>query len=517
MSLIAVCVASALLLTACGDAEGPTEAQVLEVALVSEPSSLDPGQADNTSVIRALYDSLTVQDPDSGEIEPWLAESWEISEDSTEYTFHLREEVTFSDGSPLDAEAVVANFDSVVESAVIPASYFPGYVESRAVDPLTVRVTFEESNSGFLYATSLATLGIREPSTVIGKSAEERADVDSVVGSGPFVLDSYTADEEISLVRRDDYGWGPSIGDNQGTAHLEGIRFQIVPESSVRTGLLQSGQIHLDGNVQPSDIPANERADLNIESATLPGITAGLYPNLESPRLAETAVRKAIQRAVNRQEIVDTLLTDAYQPARSVLASPTPGFIDLGDQLTFDPDGAIRLLDDAGWVPAENGVREKEGVVLSFDAYYLENTSEQRNVLELVQQQFTDVGLELVLHPTPAADFMEILGGTAHDFTTGNSRGNDPDVLRTSISSEGMNWLHLEEGGEIDSLLREIPTATDPETRNQLAATAAEQLIEEGAVIPLYELAISVGAVGNVSIGFDANAQPDYFGARLNP
>ena len=121
-------------------------------------------------MVRQVVDSLTDQDPDSGEIEPWLADRWEVSPDAKSSTFHLKDGATFSDGTPVDAAAVKGTFDSIVTTvgaakAPLAGSYLTGYQGTTVVDPLTARVDFAAPNAQFLQASSTAQLGIQAPVT----------------------------------------------------------------------------------------------------------------------------------------------------------------------------------------------------------------------------------------------------------------------------------------------------------------------------------------------------------------
>ena len=185
--LLTTLVVPALLLTACSsgnpsaaDPTGSATAEeavatpggTLRFALGASPSGVDPQQVgSNVSIYiaRQLADSLTDQDPETGEIVPWLAESWEVSDDLTHFTFHLRDDVTFSDGTPLTATTVKANFDALVgplaASAPLAGSYLSGYQATTVDDEHTVTVAFATPNAQFLQATSTVSLAILSDAT----------------------------------------------------------------------------------------------------------------------------------------------------------------------------------------------------------------------------------------------------------------------------------------------------------------------------------------------------------------
>ena len=167
-SLVSLSLAVALALAGCEQPAGPqatggAPAQpqtggVLRVAFDGDPNCIDPQQAGNNTALnvgRQLVDSLTDQDPQSAEILPWLAQRWEVSDDSRQFTFHLREGVTFADGSPLDAAAVKANFAAIVAlgaRAQLAGTYLAGLESVEVLGPLSVRVSFKQANAQFLQA-----------------------------------------------------------------------------------------------------------------------------------------------------------------------------------------------------------------------------------------------------------------------------------------------------------------------------------------------------------------------------
>src|SRR6478735_4169780 len=210
----------------------------------------------NSNVTDNIVDRLTWQDPESGEIVPWLAESWEISEDELTYTFHLRDGVTFSNGDPVDAQVVADNYDlhgfGDEKRGIAPDTFFSDYEGSEVIDPLTVEFTFSKPNAGFLQVTSVYRSGILAQS-YLDLDWNDQGLAENLIGSGPFVIDSTDGTSGVTLVRRDDYDWAPEGSDHDGPAYLESIVFKTVPEAGTRVGALQSGEAHIARNIAPYD------------------------------------------------------------------------------------------------------------------------------------------------------------------------------------------------------------------------------------------------------------------------
>ncbi|WP_423464112.1 ABC transporter substrate-binding protein [Promicromonospora sp. MS192] len=491
----------------------PTPGGTLRFALGAAPQGVDPQQVgSNVSiyVARQLADSLTDQDPATGEIEPWLAESWDVSDDLTHFTFHLRDGVTFSDGSALDSADVRASFDAIAgdlgATAPLAASYLAGYERTEAPDDRTATVVFDAPNAQFLQATSTVSLAILAEETARADPAERLQG--DVVGSGPFVLESYTQDKGAVLTRRDGYDWAPEPAAHAGEAYLDRIEFSVVPESGVRAGGLASDQFDAVGDVLPQDVPQVEGSGGAVLTRANPGVPFVLQPNLTRPPLDDVEVRRALLPAIDRQELVDTVLSDAFEPATGILASTTPGYADLSDQLAFDPEEAGRILDDAGWVPGEDGIRVKDGTPLQIEVTYTPVFTGSGPVLELVAQQLRAVGVDLTLRQLTAAEQTTAQDSGDYDLYYYNVTRADADILRTQFSTAQRNLSLREPDDVVDPLLDEQLGEADPGARDDLVADAQRAILDEGLAVPLFELAQSIGVRGDVhGVTFDASSR----------
>ena len=328
------------------------------------------------------------------------------------------------------------------------------------------------------------------------------------MGSGPFELAEYTQDQGATIVRRDGYAWPSTVSENPGEAYLDQIDFTIVPESGVRSGGLASDQFDAVGDVLPQDVPQVEGSGGSVLTRTNPGVVFVLQPNVSTGPLADPDVRAAVQVAINRQELVDTVLSEAFEPATSVLASTTPGYADLSDALAFDQDGAAEALDDAGWALGADGIREKGGEKLSFDVVYAPLFTGSQAVLELTQQQLKAVGVDLqVRQQTPAEQQAAVAAGD-YDTYYYNSTRADGDILRTQFSSKFRNINKRPADTVLDPLLDAQLAEGDAAARADLLATAQETILADGFAIPLFELAQSIGVGADVhGLAFDASSR----------
>ncbi|MBL1073478.1 ABC transporter substrate-binding protein [Nocardia sp. 2] len=513
--------AATLTLAACGggdttgtaDAGPPQPGGTLRYGLSGAPTCSDPAQSATNQtlyVTRQIVDSLTDQDPATGELRPWLADSWFISQDAKSFTFHLKDGITFSDGTPLTADSVRKNFDSIVAlgavKAPLGATYLAGYTGSTVVDPRTVRVEFDSPNAQFLQASSTAQLGIQSDATV-AKSADERC-LGGNVGSGPFSYGEWKQNASATLLKRTGYTWGSAIFANKGDAYLDRIVFTVVPETGVRTGSLSSGQLDAISDALPQDVAQIEGAGGRVEFTTNPGIPFGLQLNVTRGPLRDAAVRAALTPALNRQELVDTVLGPQFKPATSVLASRTPGYADLSSRVRFDQAAAKQALDEAGWVAGGDGIRAKNGERLAFNVVYSAVFAGNQAVLELTQQQLRAVGVELKLEPVPVAEATARQNNKDFDTYYYNSSRADGDILRSAFALNGRNLNVRNAPTRLDDLLARQLAATDATARTELLADAQNAILDEGLWLPTIELSQAIGAGSNVqAVTFDASAR----------
>ncbi|SHN27821.1 ABC transporter substrate-binding protein [Cryptosporangium aurantiacum] len=503
------------------DAGPPQSGGTLKFALAVDPTCLDPQQFGlnaSLNVSRQIVDSLTDQDPKTGEIKPWLAESWKVNEAATSFTFTLRTGATFSDGTPVDAAAVKTNFDAIVKlgaKAQLAGPYLAGYKSATVVDPQTVRVDFAAPSAQFLQATSTMSLGLLSASTAT-KTPEQRCQGD-LIGSGPFVLEKYTPNQGVTLTRRKGYAWPSSLAEHKGEAYLEAIEYKIVPESGVRTGTLQSGQIDGATDIPPQDEARFEGNGFQLLVRGNPGIPFNLAPNTAKPILGDEQVRLAIQKALNRDEIVQTALSDKYQVATGSLAKSTPGWSDQSAALKFDQDGAKKILDAAGWAPGPGGIRQKSGQKLSVDVVYNLAFPPSQTILELAQQQLKAVGVELRLRQLTTGEITAAQASGDFDFLWYNVTRADPDILRTSFSTKYQNRSRLKPG-PLDTVLDQQVATLDDAKRKQLVAEAQKLIITDHAYqIPIVELSQVLGLSDKVhGLRFEASSRLSFYDTWLS-
>ena len=483
----------------------------------------------NGGILNQITDKLTYQNPKTLDIEPWIAESWTVNDAATEYTFKIRKGVTFSDGTPLDANAVAKNYDTFglgnKELKQPVSEVINNYDHSEVIDPYTVKFYFKKSSPGFLQGTSVIGSGLVSLKTLT-LPFDQLGDATKIIGSGPFVVESETLGKQLSLKARTDYNWGPSKLEHQGRAYLDGIKYIITGEDSVRIGALLSGQADFIRQLQAYDEKQVSDQSFAIYAAPTRGVNDSVAFRPDNPLVADLKVRQALLHATNNKEIVDTLFSVNYPQAKSVISSAAAGYADLSSKLTYDPALAETLLDEAGWKKGASGVREKDGKPLSLAVYESLPQPQNKAVLQLVAQQWAKLGVKL-----------QVLAGTSGNLVTDNvdpaktplvvaevGRA-DPDVIKSQFYPKNRDAL-LQKGGlnpkasfsddKLNGILETVASETDRDKRLAAAKVAQEYLLDRAYVIPFFEEPqVFAGAPYVKGIAFEAVGRPSFYSTWL--
>lgn len=516
---VALLGAAALTLSACsGSGSGgpssapagdPVSGGTLTYALSEWPKCVDPAlRARGLSAPEQFADRLTDQDRETGEVIPRLAESWDIAPGATSFTLHLRQGVTFSDGTPLTAELVKANLDNLkaitesgqAETQVVSA--LNTYQGATVVDPQTVRVDFTEPELGFLRNLSDPYFSIYAPTT-LEASLEDRCAGKNLVGSGPFVISEVVNQQSITLAKRDDYNWPPAgVTEHEGAAYLDEIVFEVVPESGVRVGGLTSGQFDIIDDVPVVDQDSITGQGAQVLTAVTPNLVPGLRQNPLSPLGGDVVVRQAIQKSIDRAEIRDTLFSDRYNVPSSAIASNTPLWQDKSQFLQYRPDEAQKLLADNDWVKGADGVWAKDGLRLAPKIMIISGSSQgaTQQELELIQQQLTKVGIAAQILPVTQAEYTALMKNKAdggYDFLTGYGPAKDVDFL-VGLFLPTNPALAGSDQADLTAAATALNVASTDEERTAAAGALQEKLVRDGYWIPVREQTKAVGVAPNV-------------------
>lgn len=478
----------------------PVSGGTLVFATDREPVSLDPavgGDQPQSLLARAFLDSLVHQDLD-GTIQPWLVKSWTISPDGLTYTFELRTDVHFTDGTPFDAAAVKANFaywlDPKTQSTV-DSVYVADHKSTTVVDAHTAVVRLSRPNAAFLEVLAQSFLGIQSPKA-IARGIEVNGQ--SPVGTGPFKITGWAHQDKVTLVRNDDYAWAPAAAAHQGPAYAEKIEWRFIAEPATRFGALQSGEVHVIETVPPESFAVAEKSpNLEVLDGQRPGVPTGLDLNTTRAPFDDIQVRKAFRHAADVESGLKSVFFDAYKSYGGSL-SPTTIYYDKAteDAYPYDPAKANALLDQAGWTQRDSaGYRTKAGVRLRavFPVYPGVQPAD-KSLFEQIQATEKQVGFEVVLENVDSGASTARSLAWDYDLSFGYWVTNTADALRYVYASEfavhdGKSW-HSNGSGikntALDTALEQALQTTDPDKRRALYSTAQKIVSDEAVVLPLY-------------------------------
>nr|WP_246028655.1 ABC transporter substrate-binding protein [Maritalea mobilis] len=449
-------------------AHAQTPADVLVVGQIAEPKSLDPAAVTAVNDFRILvnlYEGLVRYKSGTLEVAPALAESWDISEDGTEYTFNLREGVTFHDGTPFNAEAVKFNFDRMLNedhpyhnTGPFPLAFFFSAVqETTAIDDLTVKFTLNEPYAPFLsnlaYPTGLLVSpeAVKQHGEDIGRNP---------TGTGPFKFVEWKSNERVVVDRYADY-WGDPAG-------VQAVVFRPITDANTRVAEMLAGGIDMMVEVPPTALSQFQGDDFTIVEQAGPHVWFLILNAKEGP-FANKLVRQAANYAINKEAIVN----DVLEGTADVAAGPTPpafawAYNEELDPYPYNPEKAKELLAEAG----------AEGAELTF--YVTEGGSGMLDPVAMgtaIQADLAAVGLNVKIETYEWNTFLgEVnpgLEGKA-DMAEMAWMTNDPDTLpylalRTDAWPEngGFNSGYYS-NEKVDELLEKARTATSQDERAAL-------------------------------------------------
>jgi ABC-type transport system substrate-binding protein len=460
-----------------------TAANTLTFLLAGDTNRLDPPAMDAQEgfiATTAMYEGLVRYKSGSTDIEPALAEKWDVSADGTEYIFHLKPGVKFHDGSPLTADAVAFTFDREVnkDNALFKDAQgdyggFPfinDYIANvvtkvESVGALDVKFTLNRK-----FSPLLSNLAI-PPGFVISMEALKKygkAINENPVGTGPFKFTEWKKDDHITVDAFDGY-WG-------NKPKLQRIVFQPVPEPSVRALKIQNGEGDVAWPIDPKDAPtlkgqANtdvlEQAGLNVNMAEF---------NLNKPELQNKSLRQAMNYAINKQELADKLYSGAGVPEQGVLPPTSWAYNADIKGYPFDPEKAQALLKDAGY----------SGQTLTLDTYTIARgyNPQGSKLAEAVQQYLDSVGIKSEIQTGEwtqyradrhAAKLNVAFGGWQAD--TGDPE-NFLGVFFHIANKGGVNTSFYGVP-EVDQLLNQANEETDVAKRKDLFNQAERRIVDD--------------------------------------
>lgn len=491
------------------ETEAPTEEpavdagpNVLKVASTANITTWDPIKSFSTEALYLanFYEPLLrVNPPDAAEpFTPVLAESWEVSDDGLTWTFKLREGVTFHDGEPLTADAVKQSIDAAAERAGASFIWFP--LESvNAVDDLTVEIVTSYPASVDLIAASLYGAWIVSPKA-LAAAAEDEAYFEAGIeaGTGPYMLESYTPDQEVLMTAFENY-WG---GWTEG--QFDKVLVQIVPEAVQQQQMLEGGEVDLALRIPQENYASFDgREGYTLVSEPAYFNYVGFFNTLRPP-LDDARVRQALSYAIPYQDIIDVATFGQATQARGPVPAGVWPYSEEVMQYSQDLDKARELLAEAGYADgfdmrltyaAENSTEERFAPLVK-DAFAQLNVNVEIEPI-LFNQQWEEAKTD----PANAQDmFLLLYWPTYSDAGTDN--------LWSMFHSSEAPFFNLSywSNEEFDTLIDDaaVLTVTDPATAQQKYTDAQNLLVQEAPAVFFFDTKAPYVIPDHIG-GFDYN------------
>ncbi len=439
----------------------------------------------------SVYDTLIYRHPQTNEFVPGLAERWEMSPDGLTWTFYLRQDVKFHDGTPFNAQAVAVNLDRIMnpDNASGKAKFLLGpYTGYTLLDDYTIMLHLSEPYAPLLDGLSQVYLGIASPKA-LGKYTKNNYQFHQV-GTGPYKLVDFVAGDHITLKRNEDYAWGPVFYAPHTAQSLDTIEFRFYEDPPTRALALQSGAVQMIGELLPTDVELLQSdASLKVFRVPVPGMSQHFVFNVQRAPTDEQAVRQALIYATNRTAIVDAVFQGLSPVAHGPLSAITPFYDTALETLyPFDAEYARSLLASAGWTDSDaDGTLDRNGEKLKLTMVFAP-WNQLSDVAQLIQSQWADIGIELEL--IQVADLP-----TLRSYATADERAYnliafydfnvDASVLNQYFLTGGANnWSGFSDP-EVDGWLNEATRQVADETRAPLYASIQERLMDQAVVLPI--------------------------------
>ncbi len=478
-------------------------------SLISEPDSLDPARATllvSQHVLGLVYDRLVYIGAD-GKPKPWLAESWSVGQGGREVTFVIRKGVGFTDGTPVDAEAVRYSLDRFLKLSKRKADMGP-LEKVEVAGPQSVKLTFAKPFAAIFVALDSSYLGIASKA-----AAEKAGDAfgRQPVGSGPYVLKDWKPGSSVLFARNPSYKSLRGDVANKGPAYPDEWQIQIVKEEGTRMAALETGALHMSWAPFEEVPRIKGHKDLQIVEREKGTSYIYLEFNTRKAPFDDLALRRAIGYVVNPKEVLDAsylygTLIEAPLPVG------VPGYsAEIGARHGYRPDEgrALEAFKKAGYTKGAGGkLRDAQGrpLKITLTTWVAPQIS---RAAQMVQAQLQAAGVEVDISQTEAGVFLAKLPEAKHDFDLMRQTYADAQGLTRLVHSPG-RWNHYG-NPDLDALLERADSELDPDKRFALLKDVQRVVLEQAAIIPLFSDTFMIAARKEVrGYKFDATGTPLY-------
>ncbi|WAA67477.1 ABC transporter substrate-binding protein [Microbacterium oxydans] len=487
LALISALAATAVILSACSGTpdQAPSSAPsspdpdaTLHVGLVLEPTNLDirhtSGAALEQILIDNIYEGLVSRTQDN-EVEGRLASDYEVSDDGLTYTFSLSDGIVFHDGTPLTSADVVSSYETVrTDKTVQGNAEFAAVTSITAPDATTVKIVLSEPNQNFLFA-------LTGPAGLVFKTGDKTDLKTAENGTGPFTLTRWNTGSSITFARNDDY-WGEAAGVAQ-------VEFQYIPDFTAGVNAALAHDVDVLTAVDPN-LASQLEGDFTLTKGRTTDKATLAFNNKKAP-LDDVRVREALRLAIDHEGLIEAVGagTTLYGPIPEL----DPGYEDLSDVISYDPEKAKSLLAEAG--------QEDLELTLTIPSFY------GTTVPKVLISDFKKVGVTLDVNSVEFPTWLEDVY-TNHDYDLSFVLHVEP---RDFGNFANPDYYFGYDNAKVQDLYAKALEEVDPDKSADLLAQAARIVSEDHAADWLYN-GETITAVSPIVSGFPE----DSINSRIN-
>jgi len=461
----------------------PVEGDWLIYHLSAEPATLNPITAtdayEGTINNGKIYETLIERNNETLELDPLLAESWEISEDKLTYTFKIREGIKWHDGTPFTSEDVVFSYNTIMNPKVDSPqlrAYYQEIRDVKAIDDLTVEFTYAKP-----YFLALEFCG---GMPIVPKHIFDKGDFNTnpagrdPIGTGPYKFVRWTTGRDIVIDKNPDY-WGEK-------PKIDKIVFKIITDSTVSFQILKREELDVSGLTPIQWERQTNSPSFNENYDKLSYFTPNysyIGWNSKRPYFADKQVRTALTHLVNRELILDKILYNLGAIVTNPFYINSPEYDKSIDPYPYDPQKAEELLKEADWIDHDgDGIRDKDGVKFAFEFLIPGGSETGEKIATILKEELDNMGIQMDIRKTEWAVFTTRLNERNFDAVTlAWSMGveSDPYQIWSSTQAEkGSNFIGFK-NEQADKLIEEARTEFDRDKRQELYRKFAEIIHEE--------------------------------------
>ena len=488
-------IVTVLLLAGCIGQEEVVERKQLIVAMPFEIDILDTQQATWSDWPNAFVSQPLVSfSMDLGTIVPDAAESWEVSPDGKVITWHLPKDYKYSNGDPLDAQALADAWWRYKEISPYAEDLAP-IIETNVIDDTTLEVV-HDNPPAFMWAVLVTDYGApwnAAEAARIGDEAFSR----KAVGSGPFKLKEWVEGSHMLFERNDNYRTNMPFVENKGPLHLEEVLIRFIEEDLTRVSEIEAGTVDIITEIPSSEVVSlQENPDIEVLGSPTPGMSY-MTINNQRPPFDDVRVRGAMGEAIDRDALV-TALAGTVDPQYAMLAPAQICYSEEMQQYAknlhpYSVEGAKALLADAGWTDTDgDGIVDKDGKPFSVSLLVPTDDPPLTKIGVVLQSQIQAIGLDVSIESYARMYIRDICDEGDYDLALGRVSWSDPDILIYRYTEQGANYCNYQ-NPEIEEKLLEARYIMDLEERTAAYSEIQKTLIDDVVGVMLFSRKSYIG------------------------